>query len=333
MSGPSLRAVLESPDRVFRTETWDPRNLITSGYYARLAGKPLVVPHGPDGYRAISEGDPPSSGFKLRPGESAVVSTIECFSVALDITVSISQRFGWAAKGLLMLHGGTAHPGYGLKRQPPDGAWVPEDDVRLYFVVANVGPEDLFLEPGDKIAYLQFFTVEPDFEQDPVPSKGYEFLRDRLYGKAEDAGGLSFFRTIKELETEVARLGTAQTGAARAAEELATKQRDALRGEWDTYQAKLSGEIDTLRSKVEGAETTADRATNASNYVVVFGVFLVAAAIFGVVLESLAGALEQVNSEKLDWRDITVLVVAGVYVLAAIGGVAVVAKSIWRGVG
>jgi len=293
LSGLTLRKVLESSNKVFIDGSWDPANLTTSGYFTRLAGSPLAIPDGKDGFQLVRESDPPCPVFALRPGESALVSTTEKFSVDLDISIVISTRFGIAARGLLLLHGGTAHPGYGRTKDAA-GSWKPADDVRLYFVVANVGPADVTLEQGDRLAYLQFFRVEPDTSQSPVYSQGYEYLQHKLFRPDSDQSGLAFFRGVRDLREHV---------------------------------GKIQIEVDALSRDVKHANYTAGRATDASNFVVVFGVFLVAAALFGAVLSPVGDVLERAKGLD-DWTDYLLVVIGGLYALAAVGGTIAVVVAI-----
>jgi hypothetical protein len=305
LSGSELRTALNTPGRVFHAESSVPGNVGTSGFHLRLASWPLVFPNRatgmpqtldtPDAAEEYFKKYP--NGFKLQQGESAVVSTEERFALDLDLHATIGQRFSWAAKGLLMLHGGGVHPGYG-RTKSDDGTWHPsDDDVRLYFVVANIGPDPVELKPGADLVFLQLFTVEANKAQPIVPSGGWDYLRRRLYGDPDDTGGLGFFRSVIELK---ARLN---------AQEARTNE---------------------IADAAEAAEKAADRSMTMSNYVVVFGVYLVAVALLGIVFASVADALSAVADDPEDWgwQDYATIVLAVVFAASAVLGTRTVQSTL-----
>jgi deoxycytidine triphosphate deaminase len=153
LSGEELLHALEEPDRIFRQGSWNSTKIRGAGYSVRLACDLLVVPTAPGDsrYRAIGPNDALKE-FSLAPGDSALISTLEKFSFDFNISSTIADKFSMAAKGLLILHGGTAHPGYGRQKDHESGAWIPKDDERLYFIVVNVGPKEIYLREGDEIA-------------------------------------------------------------------------------------------------------------------------------------------------------------------------------------
>ncbi|MEO5878302.1 MAG: hypothetical protein ABIS86_11365 [Streptosporangiaceae bacterium] len=313
LTGASLLSALATTDRVFREGSWAPGQLRGTGYDLRLADDLLVIPTEPGspGYKAVTRDTPPVTEFALAPGDSALISTVERFSLDFDVAATIGPKFRWAARGLLVLQGTSVHPGYG-RRQDGVGAWVPEEDERLYFVIANVGPESISMRKGDPIAYLQVLGIEPPAERLPVANVGFEFLRDRLF-RADSAnsaqGGLAYFRSVKDLQQSVAS-------------DTAQRDRD-----WAELRQGVTAEVSEVKRQVTEAQTTIDRVNNTSNMIVVFGVFLVAVTLLGVVLTTLVNIIDKAPENLSTTRMILVSALATVYALSAVAGTITVAVA------
>lgn len=300
LSGNELLRALEVPNRIFREGSWEPGRIRGAGYSVRLACDLLVVPQAPgeSRYQAIGPQDA-RKNIRLMPGDSALISTVEKFSFDFDISATIFEKFTLAAQGLLMLHGGAVHPGYGREMDPQSGSWVPKPDERLYFIVANVGPEDIYLRERDEIAYLQFFEVLPAEKREEIKNLGFEHL-SRLFNadhNTED-GGMSYFRGVRD-----------------------------LRNEFKRDLKEIRDDIDRLDAKVKITETSIDRVSNASNAIVVFGVFLVGVTILGVVLSTLIGQIENLPEHPGGGWLTAIVILAVLYSVCAIAGVGFVARA------
>ena len=252
LAGTALREVLNH--RVFVPGTWDPANIRGAGYDIRLSATGMIAPEGrnDDATRYFTSKNPRHLPLILEPGQTAVVSSEERFCLDFDIAGNIGLKFSLAAQGLLVLTGMALDPGYG--RQLDDsGAWVAMPDQRLHFVLANVGAKSVALTPGrERIAFLQLFQIEPATPS-AVQSLGWNALSESLFDSSETArpGGLAYFRNVKDIALKV----------------------------------------DELERKVQDASISVDKIDKASNYVVVFGVFLVAITILGLVLNALTSAI------------------------------------------
>jgi len=256
LTGSSLLDALDG--RVFLPGSWDERNVRGAGYDIRLSATGLVAPSGRRGdeTRYFGTQNPRQLPLILEPGQTAVVSSEEFICLDFDIAGNIGVKFSLAAQGLLILTGMALDPGYGRCLDQSTGDWVPMTDQRLHFVLANVGANPISLMPGkERIAFLQLFEIERIAPAE-TPSLGWDALAESLF-ESPDAnkvlpGGLAFFRNIKDLEDRVRALDAA----------------------------------------VREASSSVDKVEKASNYVVVFGVFLVAVTILGLVLNALAGVIE-----------------------------------------
>ena len=198
-----------------------------------------------------------------------------------------------------MLHGGAVHPGYGREKDPQSESWIPKADERLYFIVANVGPEDIYLRERDEIAYLQFFEVLPAEKREEIKNLGFEHL-SRLFNADHDTedGGMSYFRGVRDLRNEFSR---------------------------DLREVR--DDIGRLDADVKAMETSIDRVSNASNAIVVFGVFLVGVTILGVVLSTLIGQIENLPKHLGGGWLTAIVILAVLYSACAIAGVGFVARA------
>jgi hypothetical protein len=145
-------------------------------------------------------------------------------------------------------------PGYG-RHLDSDGAWVAMPDQRLHFVLANVGAKPVVLTPGkERIAFLQLFGIEA-VTPAMIPNLGWDALSESLFDPSTSEtvlpGGLAYFRNVRDVALKV----------------------------------------DKLERDMQEASANVDKIQNASNYVVVFGVFLVATTILGLVLNALTDAI------------------------------------------
>jgi deoxycytidine triphosphate deaminase len=302
LSGPRLLAALRQPDHIFRDGSWDESLIKGAGYELRLAKDYLVVParDREAGFETVRPGEAARDEFVLEPGDSALVSTQEKFCMGFDVSALLGPKFSWSAKGLLVLHGMVAHPGYG--RAPDEsGAWVPKDDERLYLIVANIGPGPIHMRAGDRIAYIQFFSVEPAERPRAIDNVGFDFLNDRLFSRQASAPGLAYFKMFRDLKVA-----------------------------FDADQVARTTELAGLRAEVAAAQQSVDRVRSSTEYVVVFGVFLVAATLFGVTLDALVHAVGELPSDAWWGRTVIVSALCVAYAAAMVTGVVMVVKAIGK---
>lgn len=309
LSPQDLLTELQTSERIFRSGSWKPEQLLGAGYSVRLGDDLLVIPDNPGEarYTAI-KGDQVMPEFTLAPGDTALISTIEKFSFDFDVTATIGDRFGLAAKGLLVLHGSTVHPGYGRELDPEHDGWRLKTNERLYFIVANVGPKNITMRKGDAIAYLQFFDIERAPEN-PVANVGFDYL-STLFGAGEhgEDGGLSYFRNVKDLRAEI----------------------DIQRQKVDREIEDMGRAVETnhaeMKNRVTDAQTAVDRVTNTSNMIVVFGVFLIATTLLGIVLVMLGDLVDKLSDLDV-WKIALLSVLATLYAVATVTGVLLVARA------
>jgi deoxycytidine triphosphate deaminase len=293
LSGETLMHVLRDAEHVFLPGSWSEENVRGAGYDLRLAGDCLVYPaSGAERhYIDVDSSSPEVPKFALAPGDAALISTIERFSFDFDIAGTIGSKFFLASKGLLMLNGNAVHPGYGRRFDLRSRSWQPEDNVRLHFVVVNVGPEDVEMKKGEPIAHLQFYAVSADASHINARNPRFEDLRDRLFGR-----GSIYFRAIQDLKVEF---------------------KDA------------KGQLDKIKATTDTHDTAIGRMTEVQSLIIVFGVYLISATLLGVVLTSLVNVVEKLPARLSTGRQLLVIILASVYGVCCIAGVIAVVAVIF----
>lgn len=302
LTGGQLTEALSADSRVFMPGTWSDGQVRSGGYDLRLAGNMLVAPaDGQGSYRSVEADEPEVPEITLRPGDAALVSTAEVFTLDRDVLGQVTPKFRWAARGLLILSGTAIHSGYG--RVKHGDAWLPGEGARLHLILANNGPADITLRRHDTIAYLQLFQADPSGVEPEERNLGFEYLRANLFDPSHGPlkSGLAYFRTLKDLEST---LGSAV----------------------DEQQTKL----DAVTQRLDETAAIVDRVQSATNTVVVFGVYLVAVTLLGVVTSALVNKISDLHPDLGGIRAWSIYGLLGVYAGAAILAVWLVAKGIGK---
>ncbi len=292
LSGQRLLDIIKGDsERIFRKSSWDRKQLKGSGYDLRLAGDLLVIPPNPGDhdYEQYERGKF-RRDFALAPGDSALVSTMEECTFDWNISAIIGPKFGLAAQGLLVLQGMAAHPGYGRERQ--GNKWVPkEHGERLYFIIVNVGPNFVALQQGQDIAFLQIFEVDPPTVVAPVENVGFDRLGSLFRtDKAGAAGGLRYFRMVKDIEDKV----------------------------------------NAIDVKVNYAKNSVDQVSNTSNMIVVFGVFLVSTTVLGFALAMLVNLIDKFSFHMGSVRGVLSVALMVLYGLSTVISVFLVNSAVQK---
>jgi deoxycytidine triphosphate deaminase len=340
LAGERLLAALRTPDRIFREGSWEPKQLKGAGYELRLAGDLLVLPlkAGDPEYRVIPKGGIIVDEITLAPGDSALISTQEKFSMDFDVTCLIGPKFRWSAKGLLVLQGMVAHPGYG-RVQDARGEWIPKDDERLYLVIANIGPANINMRRGDPIAYVQFFDIEPLSERRAIPNLGFDYLAQVLFqaDARGSTGGLAYFKNVRDLGLLVQKERQDRVGGLEQVVQLVGKEgndrAEAVRNLQeliDKQREQRDQRLDVMNERVNVAISATDRVRSATDNVVVFGVFLVSATLLSFALTTLVGLVEKFPGDLDLWKVIVIVAMATLYASSTVGGVIIVARASMR---
>jgi deoxycytidine triphosphate deaminase len=261
---------------IFQSDSWSHENIRAAAYDLRMADDLLVIPDPPEfaSGRRYNRGERRTKEVILKPGDVAFVSSLERLCMPWDLSGILGPKFSLTARGILILTGIFVDPGYGLIKTE-NGKWVPKDDQRLHFLLANVGPDAVVFVPGkQRIAAIQFCKVAEPQRRVEVPSVGFEGIeRDFFDTKTRGEAGLVFFRNMTDVQREVAEF----------------RQRI---GQFD----QQIGQFNQRLSSVESG----------SNQILMFGVYLLCATILGVSIAVILSLISNLKVE-INWTSALVL--------------------------
>ena len=137
-------------DDIFMPDTWDTASVAESVYELRVAADFMIV--GGERYYA---GDRVQVPFvHIKPGERALLSTVEAFQMPYDLAGRLGIKFKFTRRGLVPMFGATVDPWYGRR-----GDTTPYQNARLYLVVCNLGHESIPIPIGERVFTLELHTV------------------------------------------------------------------------------------------------------------------------------------------------------------------------------
>lgn len=102
-------------------------------------------------------------GINIKPGQFALLTTYEIFSMPINLVAFLSMRFSVKAEGLINVSGFQVDPGY-------QGVFI--------FSVYNAGPNDV-----DLIYKKELFTIVFAKTSQPIPVKRNEIVREIPFDK------------------------------------------------------------------------------------------------------------------------------------------------------
>lgn len=250
-----IRSRLRAGD-IFGYSTYSEERLRGAAYDVCLARDYLIMPDGrvfgPDRAAKMCS----DQHLFLEAGEVAYVASKEKLQLAWDLCANIVPKYDLARRGLFVLFGGLVDPGYGLLGDGA-GGWRPLSDERLHFVIANIGYERQALTlDSERIAALQFFAVREVPPERRVPIKSaVSHWRHAAAEPARLVGAMAFIDTTK-------------------------KATDAI----EARSKRLARQITVLQDETRHADAVNER-------VVVFGIYVMAAALLGAALAALVAIL------------------------------------------
>jgi deoxycytidine triphosphate deaminase len=205
----------------------------------------------------FNEGHHYGETLKLEPGDTAYVLSFESFCMPWDLAANLGIRFRFARRGLSVLTGLLVDPGFGMKLN--EGEWQPVG-APLHFFVMNIGADTIPIvlgRDGDAVLSLQFLeTAEPE-----------EKLETTVPGDVKPSSALWAFHSMRALRTQVKE------------------------GEEDTGK-----QFAELKTRIESLDAVMETTTSATQNIVVFGVFLLAATLIGVSATILIQTLASSNT-------------------------------------
>ena len=218
------KEIYKRRDRIFSQQSWSDESFQEVSYDLRIDTGPFLRVGG-----KVYENSVPykRSHMTIRPGEMALLPTIESFNIPGNLAGDIKIKFSHSRQGLTPLFGPKVDPYFGRGHC----------DERLYLWVSNLGTSPITLRRGERVFTVQFH---------------------KLWGEAP---------AFRKKDA---------TGPAVAKEAYAMGARSSL-GVFDALE-------DRIKSELGGRVLAVERGTMA---VVLFGVFLVAAALLAGCITTL----------------------------------------------
>lgn len=163
-------AILErlKKGEIFEKGTWDEQHIKQASYALRVAPDGLML----DGKRYRPGKDFFKGDFEIKPGEIAILSTIERLDMPGDLVGKLGIRFDYATQGLTGLMGIQVDPFFG---------WGPAEE-RLFMRVANLGNKPVPISVGADVFTFELHEVKGKV---PTPTSP----RDSMWYRLQDALG------------------------------------------------------------------------------------------------------------------------------------------------
>jgi deoxycytidine triphosphate deaminase len=158
----------------------------------------------------------------------------------------------------------------------------------FYAIVYNLTGEDIKLNKGDSILKMEFLTIEGDINIPPFPH-GFPKIESEMTEK-DSVGDL--LHEAKKINEKIDKLTT----------------------DVQINNAKMTTDIQTNNAKIELVESGYQN-------LVLFGIFLISASIFGVVLSFLLSCANYENLSELmggGWLPLAVIILILVFVVGSI---------------
>ena len=188
----AIRERLENGE-IFREGTWEDSCIKEASYTLRVADDGMMI----DG-KAYSPGNKfPEASIRIKPGTFAILSTVERLFMPDNLVGHQGIRFNWAARGLTGLMGIQVDPLYGTQYE----------DERLYLRFANLGNQDIYIQPGDAVFNIEFERVEGDAASTSRPRMWNRVLE--LVQTQEHADWSYATRIEVDMKSEAARIEAA----------------------------------------------------------------------------------------------------------------------------
>ena len=247
---------------IFRKGTWKSGCVKEASYALRVADDGLML----DGTRYRPGKESIKNDIAIQPGKIAILSTMERMNMPGNLLGKIGIRFDYACQGLTGLMGIQVDPFYG---------WG-HDDERLYIRVANLGNYAITIP-----LYAEAFTFELHSVSGhvPVPKKPRDQMWLRILSTLSEQRDASW-SYVTQVQFDSDEALSEMRGQLL---EHRNNVDDKLFTETTALKHTLSSETESLRQHLQP--------------VVMFGIFLIAVTILGVVL---AVVLNVSNAESVD---------------------------------
>lgn len=180
-------------DEIFLPGTSEKKNVKEASYALRVARDGLLVNN--NAYPPESQvGD---GYITIQPGRIAVLSSVERFTMPLNLVGQLGIRFDFAIRGLTALVGIQVDPGYGRSR----------GGEPVFMRVANLGDQAVSFRPGESVFMVEFKNVTGTIPQEVVNSKSSTWDRIETAVLKQPHPHWSYVTQVKaNLDREVAQV-------------------------------------------------------------------------------------------------------------------------------
>ena len=161
--------------QIFRDGTWAEESIMEASYALRVASDGLLL----GGSRYKPDEDFIEGQFEIKPGEIAILSTVERLNMPGNLVGKLGIRFNYATQGLTGLMGIQVDPYFGRGH----------DDERLYIRVANLGNEPIPIDLGANVFTFELHEVKGNV---PIPSEPRLAMWHRLQDVLADQDKISW---------------------------------------------------------------------------------------------------------------------------------------------
>ena len=174
--------------QIFRQGSWDETSIREASYALRLANDGLLV-----NGQFYEPGVPYTGSYiSIKPGEIAILSTVERLNMPDNLLGKIGLRLDAALKGLVGLMGIQVDPLYGQD----------QEDERLYIRVANFGNETVKFLPGEHVFTFELHEVSGRV-QPPSPPKTPTWPRLKQQLASQDDSSWSYVTQVQSETVQV----------------------------------------------------------------------------------------------------------------------------------
>ena len=142
-------------DSIFSRQSWSNECFQEVSYDLRIDTEPYLRVSG-----KVYEPEAPYKGTQItiRPGDLALLPTVESFNMPQDLAGDIKIKFSHTGRGLTPLFSSKVDPYFGRGHS----------DERLYLWVSNLGATPITLSRGERVFTIQFHKLvgeAPTFEK------------------------------------------------------------------------------------------------------------------------------------------------------------------------
>ena len=176
---------------IFRKGTWETGCVKEASYALRVANDGLML----GGNRFLPGKKHLKGDIEIKPGEIAILSTVERIHMPGNLVGKIGIRFDYASQGLAGLMGIQVDPYFGWGRP----------GERLYIRVANLGNETISIPAGADVFTFELHDVKGYVPEPTTPRHDMWYRLQDILANQKNAS----WSNVTRVQVEVGRLESA----------------------------------------------------------------------------------------------------------------------------